>query len=188
MFCWNGHFDPLNHYGGLLSRYQNPNAKNIGNFTTLLKPHSIGTHLKGIETSFHVVPLFFKSFHFWVSYITFWNVLKILSYFSCLSLQVKQRGEGIVHVRFLRRSRGSMDSRRETFSILVVVTKVMVEDVHLADLPKDLLAKHWRCSAAFTCTVFIWWIWEKLFDCWWRCLVYVDGYLQTYTMQDQWTL
>jgi hypothetical protein len=25
---------------------------NIGHFTTLLKPHNIGTHLKGIETSF----------------------------------------------------------------------------------------------------------------------------------------
>jgi hypothetical protein len=37
----------------------------------LLKPHKIGTHLKRIETSFHVVPLFFKSFHFLVSYITF---------------------------------------------------------------------------------------------------------------------
>jgi hypothetical protein len=36
------------------------NAKNIGNFTTLLKPHNIGTHLKGIETSFQVVPLFFE--------------------------------------------------------------------------------------------------------------------------------
>jgi hypothetical protein len=32
--------------------------KNIGNFTTLLKPYNIGTHLKGIETSFQVVPLF----------------------------------------------------------------------------------------------------------------------------------
>jgi hypothetical protein len=32
--------------------------KNIGNFTTLLKSHNIGTHLKGIETSFQVVPLF----------------------------------------------------------------------------------------------------------------------------------
>jgi hypothetical protein len=37
----------------------------------LLKTHNIGTHLKGIETSFQVVPLFFKSFHFWASYITF---------------------------------------------------------------------------------------------------------------------
>jgi hypothetical protein len=43
---------------------------------TPLKPHNIGTHLKGIETSFQVVTLFLKSFHFWVSYITFWNFLK----------------------------------------------------------------------------------------------------------------
>jgi hypothetical protein len=50
--------------------HQNQNAKNIGNFT-LLKPHNIGTHLQGIETSFQVVPLFLKSYHFWVSYITF---------------------------------------------------------------------------------------------------------------------
>jgi hypothetical protein len=61
--------------------HQNQNAKNIGNFATLLKPHNIGTHLKGIETSFQVVPLFLKSFHFWVSYITFWNLLKIPSVF-----------------------------------------------------------------------------------------------------------
>jgi hypothetical protein len=45
--------------------------QNIGNFTTLLKPHNIGTHLKGIETSFQMAPLFLKSLHFWVSYITF---------------------------------------------------------------------------------------------------------------------
>jgi hypothetical protein len=51
--------------------HQNQNAKNIDNFTTLLKPHNIGTHLKGIETSFQVVTLFLKSCHFWVSYITF---------------------------------------------------------------------------------------------------------------------
>jgi hypothetical protein len=50
--------------------HQNQNAKNIGNFTALLKPHNIGTHLKGTETSFQVVPLFCKYFHFWVSYIT----------------------------------------------------------------------------------------------------------------------
>jgi hypothetical protein len=43
--------------------HQNQNAKNIGNFTTLLKLHKIGTHLKGIEPSFQVVPLFFKSFY-----------------------------------------------------------------------------------------------------------------------------
>jgi hypothetical protein len=34
--------------------HQNQNAKNIGNFTTLLKPHNIGTQ---IETNFQVVPL-----------------------------------------------------------------------------------------------------------------------------------
>jgi hypothetical protein len=34
--------------------------KNIGNFTTLLKPNNIGTRLKDIETSFQVVPLFFN--------------------------------------------------------------------------------------------------------------------------------
>jgi hypothetical protein len=51
--------------------------KNIGNFTALLKLHNIGTHLKGIETSFQVVTLFSKSFNIWVSYITFWHVLKI---------------------------------------------------------------------------------------------------------------
>jgi hypothetical protein len=51
--------------------HQNQNAQNIGNFTTLSKPHNIGTHLKGIETSFQVVPLFFKSFHVCVSHITF---------------------------------------------------------------------------------------------------------------------
>jgi hypothetical protein len=40
--------------------HQNQNAKNIGNvtLTTLLKPHNIGTHLKGTETSFQVVSLF----------------------------------------------------------------------------------------------------------------------------------
>jgi hypothetical protein len=43
---------------------------------TLLKPHNIGTHLKGIETSFQVVTLFLKSSHFWVSCITFGNFLK----------------------------------------------------------------------------------------------------------------
>jgi hypothetical protein len=49
---------------------------------TLLKPHNIGIHLKGIETSSQVVPLFLKSFHFWVSYMTFWNFLKIPSVFK----------------------------------------------------------------------------------------------------------
>jgi hypothetical protein len=44
-----------------------------------LKPHNIviGTHLKGIETSFQVVLLFLISFYFWVSYITLWNFQKI---------------------------------------------------------------------------------------------------------------
>jgi hypothetical protein len=32
--------------------------ENIGNFTTLLKPHNIGTHMEGIETSFQVVPFY----------------------------------------------------------------------------------------------------------------------------------
>jgi hypothetical protein len=45
--------------------HQNQNTKNIVNFTTRLTPHNIGTHLKGIETSFQVVSLFLKSFHFW---------------------------------------------------------------------------------------------------------------------------
>jgi hypothetical protein len=50
--------------------HQNQNAKNIGKFMTVLKPHNIGTHLEGIEMSFQAVP-FFKSIHFWVSCITF---------------------------------------------------------------------------------------------------------------------
>jgi hypothetical protein len=49
----------------------------IGNFTTPSKPHNIGTHLKGIETSFQMVRLLLKSFHLWMSYITFCNFLKI---------------------------------------------------------------------------------------------------------------
>jgi hypothetical protein len=53
--------------------HQNQNAKNIGNFSTLLEPHNIGTRLKGIETNFQVVPLFLKSFHFLVSCITFFS-------------------------------------------------------------------------------------------------------------------
>jgi hypothetical protein len=64
--------------------------KNIGNFTTPLKPHNIGTHLKGIETSFQVVP-FLKSFHLRVSYITFWNFLKIPSVYKGLMLIVRAR-------------------------------------------------------------------------------------------------
>jgi hypothetical protein len=66
--------------------HQNQNAKNIGNFMTLLKPYNIGTHLKGIETSFQMVPLFLKCFHFWVSYATFLNFLKIPSVFKGLKI------------------------------------------------------------------------------------------------------
>jgi hypothetical protein len=40
---------------------------------------NIGAHFKSIETSFQVVPLSLKSFHFWVNCITFWNFLKIPS-------------------------------------------------------------------------------------------------------------
>jgi hypothetical protein len=65
--------------------HQNRNAKNIGHFTTLLNPHNIGTHLKGIDTSFQVV---YQSFHFWVSHITFGNFLKIPSIFKGLSFFV----------------------------------------------------------------------------------------------------
>jgi hypothetical protein len=68
--------------GGLLFITRIRMQKKICNFTTLLKPYNIGTHLKGIETSFQVVPLFFKSFHVWVSYITFWNYLEISSVFN----------------------------------------------------------------------------------------------------------
>jgi hypothetical protein len=53
------------------TQWGNQNAKHIDNFTTVLKPHNIGTHLKGIETSVQVVPLFLKSFHVWVNYILF---------------------------------------------------------------------------------------------------------------------
>jgi uncharacterized membrane protein len=65
--------------------HQNQNTKNIGHFMTPLILHNIGTHLKGIETSFQVVTLFLKSFHFWVSYITFWSFLKIPSVFKGLT-------------------------------------------------------------------------------------------------------
>jgi hypothetical protein len=61
--------------------------KNIGNLTTLLEPHNIGTHLKGIETSFQVVPLFLRSVHVRVSYITFWNSLKVPSVFKGLNFK-----------------------------------------------------------------------------------------------------
>jgi hypothetical protein len=33
--------------------------------------------MQGIEASFQVVQIYFKSIHFWVSYITFWTFLKI---------------------------------------------------------------------------------------------------------------
>jgi hypothetical protein len=56
--------------------HQNQNGKNIGNLTTLLKPRNIGIHLKGIETSFQVVPLFFKSYHFRLSCIIFSKYLR----------------------------------------------------------------------------------------------------------------
>jgi hypothetical protein len=62
--------------------HQNQNAKNIGKFTTLLKPHNIGTHLKGIETSFQVVPLFLKSFLFWASYIYNFLIFSLFEIFS----------------------------------------------------------------------------------------------------------
>jgi hypothetical protein len=63
--------------------HQNQIPKNIGNFTTPLKPHNIGTHLKDIETSVQVVLLFMKSFHFWVSYILY-NFLKFSQYIFSL--------------------------------------------------------------------------------------------------------
>jgi hypothetical protein len=52
--------------------HQYQNAKNIGNFTTWLKPHNIGTHLKGIETIklsgrtniFEILPLLGELYHF----------------------------------------------------------------------------------------------------------------------------
>jgi hypothetical protein len=44
--------------------------------------NNIGTHLKGIETSFQVIPLFLKSFHFWASYITFRNFLQMTTDYS----------------------------------------------------------------------------------------------------------
>jgi hypothetical protein len=56
--------------------HQYQNAKDIGNFTTLLKPHNIGTHLKGWNMLsggtiiFEILPLF-------GGYITFFNFLKI---------------------------------------------------------------------------------------------------------------
>jgi hypothetical protein len=70
--------------------HQNQNAKYIGNFTTLLKPHNNGTHLKGIKTSFQVVPLLFISFHFWASYITFSKYLQSLNLIFGISTSVYQ--------------------------------------------------------------------------------------------------
>jgi hypothetical protein len=66
-------------------------------YTTLLKPHNIGTHFKGIETSFQVVPLFVKFFHFWVSYITFLNFLKIPSVFKGLMFQIRECFQQLWH-------------------------------------------------------------------------------------------
>jgi hypothetical protein len=53
---------------------QDQNAKNIGNFATLLKPHNIGTHLKSIETSFQVVPLLGELYQFLKF---FWNTFSL---------------------------------------------------------------------------------------------------------------
>jgi hypothetical protein len=60
------------------------NAKTFCNFVALLKPYDIGARLNGVETGFQVVPLFLKLFHFWVSFITFCNILKIPSVFNRL--------------------------------------------------------------------------------------------------------
>jgi hypothetical protein len=49
-----------------------------------LKPYNIGTCWKGLQISFHVVPFFSKSFHFWVSFITFCNFLKTPSVLKSL--------------------------------------------------------------------------------------------------------
>jgi hypothetical protein len=49
-----------------------------------LKPYNIGSCWKGLRISFHVVPLLSKSFHFWASFITFWNFLKKPSVFKGL--------------------------------------------------------------------------------------------------------
>jgi hypothetical protein len=80
-------------------------------FTTLLKPHHIGIHLKGIETSVQEVLLFLKSFHFWMSSITFWNFLKIPSVFKGLTTRpccpsnyqaILQWGNGRLHTPISR--------------------------------------------------------------------------------------
>jgi hypothetical protein len=53
---------------------QNQNAKNIGNFTTLLKPHNIGTHLKGDRL---------RWCHYFLNSSTFgWGIISILEIFS----------------------------------------------------------------------------------------------------------
>jgi hypothetical protein len=54
--------------------HQNQNVKNIGNFTTLLKPHNIGTHLTMFERFwdklsggtiiFEILPLLGELYHF----------------------------------------------------------------------------------------------------------------------------
>jgi hypothetical protein len=57
--------------------------KNIGNFTPLLKPNNIGTHLKSMEISFQVVHV-----HLFLISITFFNFLKIPSVFKGLMIQL----------------------------------------------------------------------------------------------------
>jgi hypothetical protein len=66
---------------------------------TLLKPHNMGTQLEGIETSFHVIPLFLKSFHLWVSYVTFLNVLKIPSVFQGLRHLMSLKATGKLEIQ-----------------------------------------------------------------------------------------
>jgi hypothetical protein len=56
--------------------HQNQNAKNIGNFTTLLKPHWYSFERYWDKISGGTI---ISEIHFWVSYITFWNFLKIAS-------------------------------------------------------------------------------------------------------------
>jgi hypothetical protein len=54
-----------------------------------LKPYNIGSCWKGLQLSFHVVPSCSTSFHFWVSFITFCNCLKILMVTSVTKLPQK---------------------------------------------------------------------------------------------------
>jgi hypothetical protein len=54
--------------------HQNQNAKNISNFTTLLKPHNIGTHLKGT--------IIFKWYHYFLNLSTFGRDISLLEIFS----------------------------------------------------------------------------------------------------------